>query len=133
MNTSSQQLLDLLRFSNEVSKRMDANLSIHGISLSEYQVLHQLSCSAAGTLPRVELARLVGLTASGVTRMLGPMEKIGLIKKESHPRDARLSLVTLSKGGETKYRDASTTVGEVADSLLEALTDVQKDALSMLR
>ena len=133
MNSSAQLLLDLVRFSQDAVKRMDANLSIHGISLSEYQVLHHLSCSAAGTLPRVELARLVGLTASGVTRMLAPMEKIGLVTKEAHPRDARLSLVKLTESGETKYQDTSTTVGQVADSFVETLSSAQRDALEHLR
>lgn len=132
VNTTTQSLMNLLRFSHETTKRMDANLSIHGISLSEYQVLHHLSCSAASTLPRVELARLVGLTASGVTRMLAPMEKIGLVGKESHPRDARLSLVKLTKAGANLYQDASQTVGQVADSIVGSLTKAQQEALGRL-
>ena len=132
MNTSAQQLLSLLRFGHEVTKRMDANLSIHGISLSEYQVLHQLACSVSGSMPRVELARLVGLTPSGVTRLLGPMEKIGLVAKETHPRDARLSLVKLTEAGTTKYQDTTTTVGHVADSFLGGLNEGQRSALDSI-
>ncbi|MGB0649909.1 MAG: MarR family winged helix-turn-helix transcriptional regulator [Rhodothermales bacterium] len=128
MNSSSM-LLDLVRFSQDVVKRLDANLSIHGVSFSEYQVLHHLACSAAGALPRVELARLVGLTPSGVTRMLAPMEKIGLVKKESHARDARMSLVKLTKAGEIKYQDTTTMVGQVADSFVESLGSDRRDIL----
>jgi len=122
-------LLDLVRFSQDVVKRLDANLSIHGVSFSEYQVLHHLACSAAGALPRVELARLVGLTPSGVTRMLAPMEKIGLIKKGSHARDVRMSLVKLPKAGEIKYQDTTTTVGQVADSFVESLGPDRRDIM----
>ena len=98
-----------------------------------------LQCDKVGSkienfrLELLELARLVGLTASGVTRMLAPMEKIGLVTKEAHPRDARLSLVKLTESGETKYQDTSTTVGQVADSFVETLSSAQRDALEHLR
>ena len=83
--SSTDLFLSLVHFNGKVLKRMDANLSIHGISFTEYQVLHHLNLAPNSTLPRIELARSVGLTASGVTRLIAPMEKIGLVQKESHP------------------------------------------------
>ncbi|MFT5144122.1 MAG: DNA-binding MarR family transcriptional regulator [Thalassolituus oleivorans] len=131
-DSSSDLFFALVQFSGDAVKRMDANLSIHGISFTEYRVLHHLSLNPARTLPRIELARSVGLTASGVTRMLAPMEKIGLVRKKSHPRDARMSLVKLSKSGKSIYGDASTTVAHVASSFLDSLSKVQRDSLSRL-
>jgi len=131
-STPGDLLLALSRFSGKAIKRMDANLSVHGISFSEYQVLHHLSRSPKRTLPRIELARSVGLTASGVTRMIAPMEKIGLVEKESHPRDARMSMVKLSASGSTVYTDATETVNQVAAGFLGDLTKSQQEALSRL-
>ncbi|MBU1935191.1 MarR family winged helix-turn-helix transcriptional regulator, partial [Patescibacteria group bacterium] len=37
---------------------------------------------------------------SGVTRMLAPMEKIGLIKRELAKRDARVSYVAITPSGQ---------------------------------
>ena len=48
---------------------------------------------------RGDLAEAIGLTASGVTRLLVPMEKIGLIQRESDARDARVSYVMLAPSG----------------------------------
>lgn len=131
-DSSSSLFLKLIQFSGDALKRMDSNLSIHGISFTEYQVLHHLSLSPTSTLPRIELARSVGLTASGVTRMLAPMEKMGLIEKESNPRDARMSLVKLSESGWSIYSDTSTTVAHVADGFLASLSKIQREALIRL-
>ena len=111
---------------------MDANLSVHGISFTEFQVLHQLNLAVGSTMPRIELARSVGLSASGVTRLIAPMEKLGLVEKESHPRDARMSLVRLSNAGKTIHDESSTTVSHVASGLLSSLTGVQEKALERL-
>ena len=111
---------------------MDANLNMHGISYTEYRVLNYLSLAPEMTLSRIELARRVGLTASGITRMLAPMEKIGLVGKEAHPRDARKSLVKLSKAGKQIQEDASVTYDHVASGLFDSLPKAQLDALSRL-
>jgi len=54
---------------------------------------------------RIDLAEKIGLTASGITRLLLPMEKIGLIKKEANEQDARVSYVVLASGGQTKLNE----------------------------
>jgi len=106
-------------------KRMDAQLSVHGISFTEYQILHQLSQAAQQMLPRIELARSIGLSASGVTRLIAPMEKLGLVEKESNPRDARMSLVKLSNVGQKILGETSVTFEDRAISAFESLTDAQ--------
>ncbi len=132
MSNSDFIFMSMVQFSTDALKRMDANLSIHGISYTEYQVLFQLSQSPTSTMPRIELARSVGRTASGVTRILAPMEKLGMVRKESHPRDARKSLVALTDAGKTLLEDSTTTVEHVADSMLEGLSKTQQDALERL-
>ena len=131
-SSSSEIFLSLIQFSHRMLKRMDANLSVHGISFTEFQVLHQLNLAALETMPRIDLARSVGLSASGVTRLIAPMEKLGLVEKESHPRDARMSLVKLSKAGKTIYNESSITVSHAASGLLGSLTGVQQKSLERL-
>jgi DNA-binding MarR family transcriptional regulator len=67
-----------------------------------------------------------------VTRLIAPMEKLGLVEKESHPRDARMSLVRLSRAGKTIYDECSTTVSHAASGLLGSLTAAQQKALERL-
>ncbi len=118
-------VIELSALHSSVLKRIESQLSIHGISFTEFLVMHRLSAAPSKTLRRIDLAESVGLSASGVTRVLKPMEKIHLVEKESNPRDARVSLVKLSRPGEVVYQDAFTSVEQSAESLAKALTKKQ--------
>ena len=116
-----------------ISKKIESSLgSIHGIGLTEYMVLHNLVNAPNKMLRRVDLASSVGRTASGVTRMLLPMEKLGLIDKELSPRDARASLVKITLVGEQIFNDASSTLSQKSEQLLDRLNRKQIDTLLSL-
>ena len=66
---------------------------------------------------RVDLAETIGLTPSGVTRLLAPMEKIGLVKRESHDGDARVSYVTLATGGKRKFTEGMDRAEVLAEDI----------------
>jgi DNA-binding MarR family transcriptional regulator len=81
---------------------------------------------------RIDLAESVGLSASGVTRLVNPMEKNHLVQKKSNPRDARVSLVELSETGANLFKDAWSSFQLIADSILKPLNDKQTETLSVL-
>lgn len=113
-------------------KRVESQLSFHGISFTEYMILHYLSEAPRKTMRRIELAECVGISASGVTRLLAPMEKRKLVEKEANARDARVSLVKLSKAGERIYKEASESFEHSAAFLTERLSANQLDTLTEL-
>ena len=113
----------------KLAKRVDGQLSIHGISFTEYMIMHNLNASVLKTMRRIEIAESVGISASGVTRLIAPMEKIGIVEKESNPRDARQSLVKLSKAGQRLFEEASVSFEHCAKSMLEPLSGNQLDKL----
>jgi DNA-binding MarR family transcriptional regulator len=97
-----------------ISKKMDASLgAIHGIGFAEYMALHQLNAAPQSMIRRIDLAHQLHRSASGVTKMLNPMEKIGLVSRESNPRDARVSLVRLTDTGRQTYQQASNTLEQL--------------------
>jgi DNA-binding MarR family transcriptional regulator len=107
MNGLSSDLRFILRFLKTQSvmmRRFDSYLD--GLGLNEFVILYQLSVCRDHRLRRVDLAERLGLTASGVTRLLNPMEKIGLVGREVNERDARSTYVTLSSGGRRKLEEA---------------------------
>lgn len=124
MTTSSHSelLITLAALHAKVQRRLAGPLSFHGISFTEYQVLRHLHQAPEKKLRRVDLAQGVGLSPSGVTRLLNPMQKLGLIDKEEAARDARVSLVTLTVAGETILNDADVAFDHVAQSCMEPLT-----------
>ncbi|TGG95595.1 MarR family transcriptional regulator [Natronospirillum operosum] len=134
MPVSSQPalLLKLVALHSKIQRQLAGQLSFHGISFTEYLVLRQLHEAPGNKLRRVDLAQRVGLTASGVTRLLNPMQKTGLIDKEDAARDARVSLVTLTSAGATIFKDADVSFTEVAQSFFEPLAaEDQRDLLRM--
>ena len=88
----------------ELSVRLEAQ---HGLTLSDYDVLIQLYHAPEQKLRRVDLARQVLLTASGITRLLDGLEACGLVKKERCASDARVTYAVLTKRGVLKCEQAS--------------------------
>lgn len=114
--------LHLARAHALLIRRFDSALgSHHGISFGDYQVLNHLARAPGGRLRRVDLAERLGLTASGVTRTLLPLEKIGLVTRETDPRDARVGFAAVTPAGEELLLNASVTADQVSAELLKAI------------
>ncbi len=112
--------------SHIISKQLDNSLgAIHGIGLTEYMVLLNLINAPNHTLRRIDIAEALGRTASGITRMLMPMEKIGLIAKEINQRDARVSLVKITSVGLEIFNNASTTLENKSKHILKNVDNNQ--------
>jgi len=135
----SKKLLDLFislsAANNTVSKTLDRHLgAVNGVGVSEFRVLHELQAAPSHTLSRIALAEQIGLTASGITRLLNPMEKIGLVEKQSNERDARVSLVKLTNTGGKRFDEALSSFNFVMQQSTENLDDTERDTLiSLLR
>jgi len=110
-------------------KKIEYQLSIHGLSFTEYMIMHQLDNAPNKTMRRIELAESVAISASGVTRLIAPMEKTGLVEKEANPRDARVSLVKLSASGERLYQEASMSFEHTVKHLTRQLSTYQLEKL----
>ena len=105
---------------NRLEKQLDSNLgAIRGVSLAEYRLLRALADAPSSWASRVDLAHAVGLTPSGVTRALQPLEKLGLISTAKSKRDARLTLASLTPAGQELVNDSSAVVNDTMQSLLE--------------
>ena len=125
-------VLQIIHLQSKIEKRIGTSLSAHGIGLSEYLVLERLSMATHQKMRRVDLADQVGLSPSGVTRLLNPMEKIGLVEKEENPRDARVSLVSISKVGKRIFEEARISFEHASVAFFEPLDPKRFDELAEL-
>ncbi len=98
--------LRLLMLVAKTQAEMARRLAGQGLGFGDLAVLYAISAAPEGKIRRTDLAEAVGLTASGVTRLLLPLEKIGVVKREAHERDGRASYVTLTKSGQRLFEDA---------------------------
>ena len=130
-NATDFILLNTL-LNTKLQKGVEDQLNIHGISFTEFMIMHQLMQAPNHTLRRIELADQISITASGVTRVLAPMEKIKLVEKQANPRDARVSLVRLSETGERIYTEALVSFEHSAEVLMGNISAGQLDEMLKL-
>ena len=110
-----QSVLRLLQSAQVVEARLAGEFSsIHGLSVNEMFLLMQLEQAPGQRLTRVELAKRLHTSASTVTRMAAPMEKLGLVSRQSDSRDARLAFVVLTEAGATRVAEARATLEKQA-------------------
>ncbi|MGH3002532.1 MAG: MarR family winged helix-turn-helix transcriptional regulator [Gaiellaceae bacterium] len=120
-------VLDLALARTLVLRHVDVPLGHHhGVSLSDLALLLELRDAPGRKLRRAELAQRLGVTPSGIARQVAPLERIGLVGRESNPRDARLALVTLTDSGRRVAEEASATGNEAAESALGGLWDADE-------
>lgn len=112
--------LRLLQSADKVKARLSGEFSsIHGLSVNEFFLLMQLERVTNHRLARVELAKRMHISASTVTRMAAPMEKLGLVSRQADERDARLAFVVLTKAGLDKVKEARATFAKQATYLFQ--------------
>ena len=122
-------LMDLHLNAIKMGKKLDRALSLHGVSFNEFLIMLFLSAANQHTTSRIELAELLGITASGITRLLNPMEKNGIVEKQSNPRDARVSLVKLTTSGFSLYQDCFRTFELQSADMLPEMRQYQADTV----
>lgn len=123
MNYMSKQLESIFQISRTfsiMSRRFDAGLG--GISLNECIILSSLLQAPENKMRRIDLAEKIGFTPSGITRLLLPMEKIGLVFREKNEHDARVSYVILAPGWKQKVLEAIERAEYIISDLLPGYT-----------
>ena len=118
MNTDLSTVLDLALARSVVTRDVDAALGAHGLALGDLALLLELYDAPDGKLRRGDLAARLGVTPSGVARQLQPLERIGLVGREPHARDARLALVVLTDTGRRITEEALPTAERAAERTL---------------
>jgi DNA-binding MarR family transcriptional regulator len=132
-DTSLEFCIRLSRAYATLTRRLDNVLSgLHGLSFADFMILYYLERAPGAKLRRVDLAERLGLTASGVTRSLLPLEKLGLVSRQPDPRDARVGYATLTDSGCQLLGHAVTSVRAVAQDSTELVPTEQIEAASAL-
>jgi DNA-binding MarR family transcriptional regulator len=99
-----------LRAHASLTRQMSARLEAeHGLTLSDYDCLVQLAYAPERSLRRVDLARGVLLSPSGITRLLDGLEREGWVAKRACSSDARVTYAVLTEAGLAKFKAARKT------------------------
>jgi DNA-binding MarR family transcriptional regulator len=114
----------------ELSSRLEA---AHGLSLRDFDVLVQLYESPDRRMRRIDLARTVILSPSGVTRLLEGLERAGWVAKHHCETDARVTWAVLTDAGAAKFEEAREThLADLAELFTSRLSEDEHDQLAQL-
>ncbi len=124
----------LLRAHASTTRLLSSQLQAeHGLTLNDYEALLVLSQAEERRLKRVDLARRLLLTPSGVTRLLEGLEREGLVERAACAQDLRVTYAQLTDAGAERLEAASCShVGSVRALLEEHLTGAEIESLGIL-
>ncbi len=92
--------LTLVQAHSVVSSRMEAKLvAACGLSLPEHELLVRLAQAPERQLRMYDLASLLLLSKSGITRVVDRLERRGLVARKMSDRDRRVILACLTEAG----------------------------------
>jgi DNA-binding MarR family transcriptional regulator len=79
----------------------------HGLTVNDFEALLVLAQAEGGRLKRVELARTLLLTPSGITRLLRGLEDAGLVERATCATDLRVTYAQITAAGREKLQAAA--------------------------
>ena len=110
----------LLRAHASTTRLLSGQLQAeHGLTINDYEALYVLSRAEGRRMKRVDLARRLILTPSGVTRLLEGLESAGLVERASCDTDLRVTYARLTAAGSKKFEAASCGHEDSIRALLE--------------
>ncbi len=108
-------------------------LASSAITVTDFEALRRLAAAEGGRMRRVDLAPTVGLTASGITRLLDGLEKAGLVRKEHCTSDARVTYAAITDEGRALLlRAAGSHLEGLAAIFAERFSPAEVDQLVAL-
>jgi len=114
----------------ELSGRLEA---AHGLTMNDYDCLVQLAYAPERSLRRVDLARSVLLSPSGITRLLDGLEREGWVEKLSCDSDARVTYAHMTDAGLAKFKTARKThLADIEETFGSRYTPEELAAISAL-
>ncbi len=112
---------------------IERDLAEHDLTLGDYQVFVYLSEAPERSMRMCDLAELLQLSPSGLTRRLDGLVRAGFVEREASTDDRRVMLATLTPSGYAALEAAAPDhVASVRRHLFDHLDDDQVDALASI-
>lgn len=128
---ANQLVLSLNRTSQLITRHLEG--LIHrprGHSWATYRMLFVLWMHEP--LNSNQLAELVGITKAGVSNIVGPLAKRGLIAKEPDPDDGRSHMLSLTPAGQAHMTEVFAEQNAAEVEWAEQLTPIERQLLVAL-
>jgi DNA-binding MarR family transcriptional regulator len=98
--------MNLLQADAVMAEVLERHLEAVGLSLAQHEVLMRLARAERNRLRMLDLATLLLVSKSGVTRLVDRMEAAGLVRREACPTDRRVVYAALTDEGRRRIEAA---------------------------
>lgn len=103
----------------QIQLALDEELAwAHGLSYQDLVLLTLIARAPMGRIAVAELARPLGLSMSGVLRLVLPLEKTGHVLRDPAPAPDGKRYVALRPAGKTQLRNATVTAEATCATLI---------------
>ena len=118
---------DLVRLETALWNQIDRKLeTTHGVPLRWFEPMRAVSLSNNGHLKVNEIAEALTITVGGTSKLVDRIADAGYFRRESDPRDRRVSRVVLTPTGKHKLASASKTHQKELERLIAGTLDVKE-------
>ncbi|MEY2417121.1 MAG: hypothetical protein QOH53_2455 [Ilumatobacteraceae bacterium] len=115
---------------NTMTPALESDLVAYGLTMGDYEVLVRLSEADDQRMRMCDLATVLQLSPSGLTRRLDGLVSPGLVERVSSPADRRVMFAALTDAGRIKLVEAAPDhVASVRNRFFKGLTRAQIRAL----
>ena len=117
----------------DLSAALEKDLGEHGLTLGDYQVLVYLTEAEADSMRMCDLADLLQLSPSGLTRRLDGLVKSGHVTRSPSTQDGRVMMAVLTADGRALLEStAPHHVASVRRHIFDHLDSAQVDAMASI-
>ena len=127
-HTSIERLLE--EAVHYARKAVDQAVRAHGVTLSQWAVLHELADRPGQS--GAELAREMLLTPQGVHQVLTALQWMGLVERTPDPHHARIFRAELTEDGRRTADSCRADSEKVRQALLEPFDEEERAAFADL-
>lgn len=100
-----------------------------GLTWARYEALVILDFSPDGTLPLARTSERLMMHPSSVTSTIDRLEEQGLVKREAHPSDRRVTVARITDAGSALARQAMKAVSEIDNGIPDDVSDEDIDRI----
>ena len=133
-NEKFRQLRELIRKMERNLGILDEKMTCCGISLAQCHALVEIG--RAGTISLIELANLINLDNSTMSRTVNNLVSNKMAERELDPNDRRYVSIKLTQAGITAFKEIESNMEEyfmnIFDSIPEDKRDQVLDSLQIL-
>lgn len=92
--------------------RVEAALRPFGLSFSRFELLRLLAFSRSGALPIAKASDRLQVHVSSATHGIRKLEEGGLVRRNPHPSDGRVTLVEITDAGRAVVAEATVALND---------------------